>query len=213
MQRTESLLGKEKRTKKANLELAYKRGLSQAMEEAGMSKEAGMERRLGGLLGRTAHLWAPAAAGGVVAGPEHRTSGALAGLGLGILGKRIGLEGLRRGTFNPGELQKAMQAAKLQEAGTGYKRLSELGNKSGKYRRISKELGESAPEFWENVASMKQQSPLYSWGGRLAGGVGGGLLAKELLSGGQGSSPFQTAPAVSDVSTHYTGLVPGEEYY
>ena len=177
------------------------------------TKEAGLESRIGGLLGRTAHAWAPAAAGGVAAGPEHRMEGALAGAGLGILGKRMGLGALRRGMFDPADLQKAMRASKLPETGRGYGKLTGLGEGSRKYKRISKELGEEAPEFWKNVSSMKTQAPLYSWGGRLAGGVGGGLLAKELLSGGQRGPVFQTAPAVSDISTHYTGLVPGEEYY
>ncbi len=205
---------KAQRTKKANLELAYGMGLSKALEEAGIAKEAGLEGRLGGLLGRTAHLWAPAAAGGVVAGPEHRMEGAAAGLGLGILGKRIGLEGMRRGMFGSGELQKAMQAAKLKEIGSGYEKLTKIPAGSGAYKRVGKALGEeAAPQFWENVAAMGSQSPLYAWGGRAAGGVGGGLLAKELLSDSPGSPNFQTAPAISDASTHYTGLIPGEEYY
>jgi len=205
-------LPNKKRTKKANLKLAFEMGLSRAIKESGLDKEAGLEKRIGDLLRGTSHLWAPAAAGGVVAGPEHRTEGALAGLGLGILGKGMGLSGLRRSLFEPRELQKAMRAAKLRETGSGYARLSELGEGSRGYKRISEELGESAPQFFEDVAKMKSQGPLYSWGGRIAGGAGGGYLANQLLSGRQGGG-FQTSPAISDISTHYTGLVPGEDYY
>lgn len=206
--------GKElpERVKKAHLRLAFTLGRRQAFEEA--TKEAGLESGVASLLGRTAPLWAPAVAGGVVAGPEHRLEGSLAGLGLGILGKRIGLAGLRRGMFDPGELQKAMSAAKLRETAQGYKKLTKVPMESRAYKSINRALGEEgAPQFWENVAAMKARSPAAAWGGRIAGGLGGGLLAKELLSQKPGSSPFQTSPAVSDMSTHYTGLVPGEEYY
>lgn len=201
------------RTKKANLELAFEVGLSHAFEEAGLSKEAGLESRIGGLLGRTSKYWAPATAGAVIAGPEQRMEGAAAGLGLGILGKRIGLGTLRRGMFNPGELQKAMQAAKLKEVGGGYKKLTEIPAKSKAYESIGRALGDDAPAFWESVAKMRSQSPVAAWGGRIAGGMGGGYLANQLLSRNPSSPLFQTAPAVSDASTHYTGLVPDAEYY
>ncbi len=209
-------------TKKANLELARDIGLARAFEEAGLSKEAGLEKMVGGLLGRTAHLWAPAAAGGIMAGPEYRTEGAIAGLGVGALGKRIGLEALRRGIFAPGELQKAMRAAKLKETSRGYEKLTKIpmpaeGKKGTRaYQRIRAALGgEGATEtFLENAGKMQSQKPLYEWGGRIAGGLGGGYAASKLLSESpwQGS-PIQAAPAVSDISTHYTGLVPDAGYY
>lgn len=189
----------KKRTKKANLELAFEVGHARAFEEASSNKTAGLESRVGGLLARTAPLWAPAAAGGVVAGPEHRTEGALAGLGLGILGKRVGRKLLRRGLFKPPELELAGRAAKL-------------GPESSELKNLVKSLGERGEEFGKGVQTLRSQGPVAEWGGRLAGGVGGGYLANQLLSQ-RPMSPFQSAPAVSDISSHYTGLIPGEEYY
>jgi hypothetical protein len=185
----------ERVSKKAHLQLAFEIGKEQALREAGIEKEAGIESRLGNVLQRTAHLWAPAAAGGVVAGPEHRMEGALAGLGLGILGKRIGRGTLSRGIFDPHEVALAEEAAKL-------------APESAKYRAIIKGLGERAPEFEKGLKTLRAQGPMFEWGGRLAGGLGGGYLANKLLSGRPLSSYFDTAPAVSDITTHYTGLAP-----
>jgi hypothetical protein len=179
---------KKKRSKKASLELAFDLGRKRAFEEAGL-KTAGA---LGKTLGGTKHLWIPGLAGSYFAGPENRLEGALLGLAGGALGRHYGLKAMRRAFFSPEEL----------------KILAKL--------KSSRKLEKGAPELFKQFEAFKAQKPIIELAASGLGGAGAGYLANKAFSpsGPFGGTPSLPAtPAVSDMATHYAGLVPGEEYY
>jgi len=181
------------RKKEAHLSAAFELGRAEALREAGMTKEGA--GGLGGVLADTKALWLPAAAGSYFAGPEERGTGALLGLGAGALGRRLGMQALERLTFSPKEL----------------KTMRKFWTTRG--------LEKKAPELYERLQTLKRQKPLLSMlTGVGAGGAAGYALQKSKQPGGiLGSAGqinnFPDTPAVSDMATHYAGLVPGEEYY
>lgn len=139
------------RVKKACLEVAVDMGRMRAFDELDMSKEAGF---IENLLLKYAPLWAPAGAGAVIGGPEHRFEGALAGLGGGALGARLMRSMALRHT--PG--------------------LSKFKGMVGKPTQLRGMLSKE-PELAEQLGSLEKSE----WLGRLGGGAGGGYLAHKML--------------------------------
>lgn len=176
------------RTKKAALRTAFEVGFSCALKEVGLEKRADF---LGKTLSRTKHMWIPGAAGAVVAGPEHRTEGALLGLGGGALARHYGLKALSKLTFSPEE----------------FKLMKELGS--------ARKLQKNAPDLFKQLNEYNAQKPMYALAAGALGGAGAGYAAREALKPGGFAGPpvLPSNPAVSDMATHYSGLVPGEEYY
>jgi len=173
---------------KEQLNTAFEIGFSCALKEAGFEKSSGF---LGKTLDRTKHLWIPGAAGAVVAGPEHRTEGALLGMGGGALARHYGLKALSKLTFSPEE----------------FKLMKELGS--------SRKLQKNAPDLFKQLTEYNAQKPMYGLAASTLGGAGAGYAAREALKPGGFAGPpvMPSNPAVSDMATHYSGLVPGEEYY
>lgn len=175
-------------TKKAALSAAFELGFARALTEVGLKKQASL---LGGTLARTKHLWIPSAAGAAVAGPEHRTEGALLGLGGGALARHYGLKAMRRMSFSPEQLTI----------------LKEFGS--------ARKLQKNAPEVFKQLNAFNAQKPTLALAASALGGAGSGYLAREAFKPGgiAGAPSLPGYPAVSDMATHYSGLVPGEEYY
>lgn len=176
-------------SKKAALAAAFDIGFSRALEEAGLEKTSGI---VGKTLAGTKHLWAPAIAGAVLAGPDYRTEGALLGLAGGALGRHYGLKALRRLSFSPEEL----------------KTLSKL--------KSTRKLQKYAPELLKQLNTFEAQKPFLTLAAGALGGAGAGYLGRKALEPGGpfgSSAMLPVSPAVSDMATHYSGLVPGEEYY
>jgi hypothetical protein len=180
---------KKSRSKEAALAVAFDIGFSRALEEVGLEKTSGV---IGKTLAGTKHLWVPAAAGATFAGEDNRGTGALLGLAGGALGRHYGLKGLKRLTFSPEEL----------------KTLSEL--------KSIRKLKKQAPKLLEQLNVFKSQKPIMTLAAGALGGAGAGYAGKKALEPGgplSGTPMLPTSPAVSDMATHYSGLVPGEGYY
>ncbi len=161
----------------AILKLAYSVGWNEAI------KEAGLENFATELLGRSAKYIAPSALGAILGGEEHRTEGALAGLGLGLLGAKGG-----------GIVSKHMltpeQWAVVHKLEKNLPRLEE----------IDKVVA-------DKLKAYQAQRPMVEWISRLGGGAAGGLMANKLL--GRSTPPGINAMLpVTDMTTHYTGLTP-----
>lgn len=183
----------KKTRKQAALITAYNIGFQQALRENNLEKNAGL---VGGLLSKSAPYWIPALAGAAFMGPQNWQTGALLGLAGGALGKHIGLRALRSSTFAPEEL----------------KMLS-------RYRRLGK-LSKKAPEVYKKLMAYNATKPiaglaLSALGGAGAGYLGHGITSPEGFTNPMargGGATFPSLPAVSDMATHYAGLVP-EGYY
>lgn len=216
----------KKHDKKASfLVQAFEIGRRQALQEAGvpaasikdastkeasLTKEALVESGLGRLLQNSAHLWAPAAVGYYMAGPENGHWGALAGLGAGALGSRFGKYLLRSSHFTPEELSIVQ-------------RMKNMKVDSPEFAEFLK----SEPKLGPKVQAMMMQTPGVEWAGRLGGAAGAGYLLSRSgrpgvpASGGSptapgyyaGSSAYGPssygAPAVTDMGSHYLGLTNG----
>jgi len=169
-------------TKYAALQTAYDIGRMHAMV-----KEAALgDRAVSGLLTRTAHMWAPAAGGAALAGPEYRTEGALAGLVGGMAGRGLMRRFGRHAFFSPEEL------------------------------RLLERTSARAPldaDLAARAATFERSMPLVNLGAGVAGGAGAGYLVREgMKQTPAGAYGLATEPAVSDMGGHYSGLVP-EGYY
>lgn len=221
---------KKKRTKKAMLlKMAHDIGMLHAIEESGLAKTASLEGALLGLIRRTAPVAIPTVAGAAMAGPDHRLEGALGGLALGALGAHGARHLTARSLgYVPGTKRWTESMRWLRGGGSPIARGEKIDrltkatqDKIDKLTRKGKQIPEALAEKHEQQAAIAKRlreleswrTPM-QWGGRLAGGLGAGYAVKELIdtpSAGGGGQGFSVQPAVSDMGTHYTGLVP--DYY
>jgi hypothetical protein len=210
------------KTKHAELlELAFRFGAQQALEEGGvagsMVKEGFLESALGGMVRGTAHLWAPGALGYYMAGPENGPMGALAGMAAGAAGRPIARSLLRNSKFLPDELALVKQMGNLKLDKLD---LPGLQKAMGKHPDMASKIT-NPEEFLNKIKTTEQQMPAADWAGRLGGAAGAGYLMSRAGPRGRGGTPpgyypdsaaygpsSYGAPAVSDMSSHYMGLTP-----
>jgi len=200
------------------LQVAHALGQQLALEHRGV-KTAGLESLAGRIINKAAPVLAPAAIGAYVGGREHWREGALAG---GLLG-----------AATAGAIPELI--AKTHGFGAGktpYESLHWLQKYKGGAEALEKELARTrAPDVAErllnNYKGYHSISGPATWAGRLGAGALGGYGIYKFYNPGrpwgtrnqrdytatQGTSyspayNFGASPAVSDIGTHYTGLVP-----
>lgn len=181
-------LPEKKKEKKAHLEEAYYLGRLMAVKKAGLLKEASLESFLGKAVTNWGRVLAPAGIAAAMVSPEDRATAAILGGLAGAAGSHLLAKGLGKARFTP-------------------KELARMGGKSA--RKLMKE----SPELYEKIMEAQRAEPVTRWIGSLGGGYGTGAL---LRKGTSSSSPGIFAePPATDITTHYTGLLPEEElvYY
>lgn len=133
------------RKKAALLKMAQDLGRLRALDEQGLLKNANV---LGAMLDRSAPIWAPAALGYVLGGPEHRLEGAAAGalgghLGRGFL-RNLSVRGLREtlpkhpelsglATLSDRQLLSALKASPAVQSGPQMQHIRDFLGNLGKY--------------------------------------------------------------------------------
>ena len=159
---------------------AYAQGLQSAVKEAALG-----ENVLTSMLHGAAPYLVPAGLGAAIAGEGHRAEGAAVGLGAGLAGKWA-LKNLGKAyTLNAGE--RAAAKGLSQEA------LDALALKD---RALASKL-----------RSYQTNLPAMEWAGRIGGGALGGLGVKKFI-GADTPPNLGTAPTITDMGAHYTGLTP-----
>jgi hypothetical protein len=199
------------------LKVARDLGRMRALDEAGLSKTANVFESLFDTGTRWAlPLGLPAVAGAALAGEGHRQEGAVGGLLGGMAGRQL-FKGQATRILGSAPVRKLMARA----GGDAATARHILSGRDPKFLTpLLQETGETAQSLEAALTNAENQS---IWATRGIGGVAGGLGAKALTGGfeGSGSSGRRASPNISsgmtpanyDIGGHYTGLEPEQDAY
>jgi hypothetical protein len=179
----------------AYLQTAKNLGKLAALDDLGLLKTASknlLDTLTEGTLKYLAPIGIPAAAGAVLAGDDRRVEGALAGGIGGIVGRALVGHRLAPHMGISGEAKELIRAKGFDNA---RKIMNSAGDKSG-------------------LDALEHALSRGRWVGRLAGGAGGGLFAKQFMGPKLSDPSLASMPTANyDVGSHYySGLLPDDEY-